>query len=182
MKFINIVFMSTMSLLVVSCGGGGGGSSASPSTANSTPSPVIEDPVVTIVAEPEVIKEPVVKEIIEIDPNAVYETTSELVAAKSFLLKPEYDLAINYVNKDGRDAYLSVCTDFTEEADTVKVDYNSCLLRTSISDDYQGVLTVANDNDRLVMAIWYLDDAKNPVYEIWQHDADAEDMQHFSVN
>ena len=170
MKLTNITLISMMSLLIVACGGGGG-SASTPEPVLIVP-PVVEAPVVIVVDDP--VSEP--------DPNAIYDTTAELIASKSFLLDPEYELAVSYQNDGNRSAYLSVCTEFTEGQDGIKVDYNSCLLRTSIDNDYAGTLTVANNQNRLVMAIWYLDDTKNPRYEIWENSSATDDERKFVVN
>jgi len=167
MRHINITVISMMSVLLVACGGGGG------SSASSTPEPVVavvDDPVVVVVVEPEP------------DPNIIYDTTAELVVAKSFLIEQEYDLSISYKNDNNRNVYLSVCTEFSEEESGIKVNYNSCLLRTSIESSFAGKLTVANDKNRLVMAIWYLDDIKNPRFELWENDIDAKGDKKFEVN
>ena len=76
---------------------------------------------------------------------------------------------------------MSVCSEFTEGKSGIKVNYNSCLLRTSIEGDYAGTLRVANDKNRLVMAIWYLDDTNNPRYEVWENDSDAKEKRKFEV-
>jgi len=156
-----------MSLLMVACGGGG---------SDSAPAVVVEEVAVTVIEAPaEVV-------VVEPDPDAIYDTTAELIAAKSFLLEPEYELTVSYQNQDTRSVYLSVCTEFTEGQNGIKVNYNSCLLRTSIDNDYAGKLMVANDQNRLVMAIWYLDDTKNPRYEIWENDLDSNGVRNFEVN
>lgn len=174
MKLTNIVLISMMNLLIVACGGGGGDESASSTSAPSALS--TPDPVVPIVDEP-------VEEVeVEIDPDATYETTAELVVARTFTIEQEYELAVSYKNDNNLSAYLSVCTEFTEEKSGIKVNYNSCLLRTSIESDYAGTLRVANDKKRLVMAIWYLDDTENPRYEIWENDSDAKGVRKFEVN
>jgi hypothetical protein len=175
MKLTNITLISMLSFLMAACGGGGGGSSATTT-----------EPVILIVEEPAVIVEVETETETEIelepDPNAIYDTTAELIASKSFLLDPEYELAVSYQNDGNRSAYLSVCTEFTEGQEGIKVDYNSCLLRTSIDNDYAGTLTVANNQNRLVMAIWYLDDTKNPRYEIWENSSATDDERKFVVN
>jgi hypothetical protein len=164
-----------MSLLMVACGGGGSDSAPEPA-----PAVVVEEVAVTVVEVPtEVV---VVEPEQEPDPEAIYETTAELIASKSFLLEQEYELTVSYQNQNRRSTYLSVCTEFTEGPQGIKVNYNSCLLRTSIDNDYKGKLMVANDQNRLVMAIWYLDDTKNPRYEIWENDLDSNDVRNFEVN
>lgn len=156
MKLTNITVLSMMSLLMLACGGG----------SSSTTEPVL--PIVEIIVEP--------------DPSAVYDTTAELIASKSFLLEQEYDLAVSYKSDSSRNAYLSVCTEFTQGQNGIKVNYNSCLLRTSIDNDFAGTLKVANDKNRLVMAIWYFDDKENPRYEVWENDNDNKGKKIFSVN
>ena len=172
MKLTNNTSIFLMSLLMMGCGGGGSDDSSTP------------DPVVVAVEEPvaEVPEPPVVSTIVEPDPNATYESTADLIVSRKFLLKPEYALAVSYKNDGNRNAYLSLCTDFTEGEEGIKVNYNSCLLRTSIQSDYAGTLTVANDKNRLVMAIWYFEDMKNPRYEVWENDTDANGVRTFEVN
>ncbi len=176
MKLTNIVAILIMSFFIVACGGGSSGS----------------DPIVPPIEEPPVKDDggddggddddDDDDDDGEIDPNAIYATTAELKAAKSFLLKQEYELTVSYKNDGNRNAYLSVCTEFTEGQYGIKVNYNTCLLRTSIESGYAGKLTVANDKNRLVMAIWYLDDIKNPRYEVWDNSSDAEGERKFEVN
>jgi hypothetical protein len=165
MKLINIFAISIIGLFMVACGGGGGGDSSTPSSPSVPTAPVIDVPIVPIDDQP--------------DPDATYDSTAELIVSKSFLIEQEYELAVSY---NSRSAYLSVCTDFTEGQAGIKVDYNSCLLRTAVDNDYAGTLTVANDKNRLVMAIWYLDDAKNPRYEIWENSGDTNEIKKFVVN
>ena len=173
MKLTNIVLISTMNLLIVACGGGGGENETSTTTPPVLSAP---DPVVAIVEEP--VEE---VEVVEVDPNATYETTAELVVARGFTIEQEYELTVSYKNDNNRSAYLSVCSEFTEGKSGITVNYNSCLLRTSIEGDYAGTLRVANDKNRLVMAIWYLDDTNNPRYEVWENDSDAKEKRKFEV-
>ena len=171
MKLTNIILVFMMCLFILACGGGGDSSPAAPSIP-----PVVEAIVLPAVTPTIVI------ETVEPDPNAIYDTTAELIASKSFLLEQDYELNVSYNSEGNRSAFLSVCTEFTEGQYGIKVNYNSCLLRTSIDNDYTGRLTVANDQTRLVMAIWYLDDAKNPRYEIWENDGDMNSVKKFDVN
>lgn len=116
------------------------------------------------------------------DVNAVYDSTKDLVSAKSFEIASEYELMINYKNESELSAYLSVCTDFTLQEEEVRVDYNSCLLRTSVETQYEATLTIPNDKKSVVMAIWYMDDIKNPHYAIWNNDAEIGYVKEFIVN
>jgi len=185
MKFTNIVAILIMSLFIVACGGGSSGSEPI--------APIIDDPLIKDGGDDddddkddddgkddEGDTEDGDED--DLDPNAIYATTAELKATKSFLLKQEYELTVSYRNTDNRSAYLSLCTEFTDGEQGIKVNYNTCILRTSIDSSYEGSLTVANDKKRLVMAIWYLDDTKNPRYEVWENNSDAEGERKFEVN
>ncbi len=189
MKFTNITLISMMSLLMVACGGGGESSSAN-SSSNTTTTVAPIEPIHELVAETTtepitdepVLNSPVVSDDVTPDPNAVYDSTAELIAAKSFLLEPEFQLAVRYKNNDNRRAYLSICSEFTQGEAGFEINYNSCLLRSSIESDYSATLSVANDKNQLVMAIWYLDDAQNPRYETWENSYDAKAPKVFNVN
>lgn len=167
MKLTNIIVVSVISLSLVACGGGGGDASSAPSSTTATVLPEADVAVI---------------DVIEPDPNAIYETTAELLVSKSFRLEQAYELAVSYKNEDNRSTYLSVCTEFTEGKQGIDVKYNSCLLRTSLEGDYANTLTVANDKNRLVMAIWYVDDMENPRYEIWENDSTDKGVRTFDVN
>jgi len=183
MNITNISVITLMSLLVAACGGGGGGESSSPSTTTSSTTTVVtivEDPAPQVIDLP-VEDVPIVDNSVEPDPNATYDTTADLIASKSFLLKPEYELAVSYSNEGDRPIYLSVCSEFTEEEARIKVNYNSCLVRTSLESNYSGTLTVANNKNDLIMAIWYLDDIDNPRYEIWRNDNSTDEIKTFCV-
>lgn len=176
MKLTNIAVIFMMSFLMIACSGGGEDSASSPSSAPVPIVPVVDEPV-----EP-VVEEPIINDTVEPDPNAIYDTTAELIASKSFLFKQEYELAVSYKNNGNRSAYLSVCTEFTEEQNSIQVNYNSCLLRASIESDYTGTLSIANNQNNLVMAIWYLNDMENPRYETWENNSDNKDLKTFYVN
>jgi hypothetical protein len=167
MKYLNHTLVLLTVSLLTACGGGG-------EEANTSSTP---DPVVTV---SEVVV--IVEEAVEPDPNAVYDTTAELIASRKFLIEPEYELEVSYLNDNDRNAYLSVCSDFNEGKNGLTVNYNSCLLRISVESYYAGTLSVANDKTRLVMAIWYLDDIDNPRYEIWENNNLAQEPKRFEVN
>lgn len=173
MKLTNIAAISMVVVLMGGCGGSSGGSS------DSSSAPVPVEPQADEAAE---TNEQAESDVVALDPDAIYDTTAELVVANSFLLKQEYEVNVGYQNDSGRSAYLSVCTRFTTDKDDIEVDYDSCLLRTSIDGDYAGTLTVANNQNSLVMAIWYFDDMENPRYEIWGSDSSAEGTRNFYVN
>lgn len=169
MKFTNNLILLALSLSFIGCGGGGGnsepsiGASATDNPTQPTPTPTPTPAATT-------------------DPNAVYDTTADLVVAKSFLMEQEYDLTIEYADTSNRAAYLSICSEFTQVQLKVSVNYDSCILRTTSNSSYKNIINIPNDKKQLVMAIWYLDDLNNPRYEFWNNDETTSQAKVFSVN
>ena len=180
MNLIKTLAVFTFSVVLIGCG------SSSDSTTSEASTPVVDEASISVTQDPVIIADldPILEQETEqeIDLDAVYSTTAELVAAKSFLLKPEYDLQVSYVNTDNQNIYLSVCTDFEEAKSGIKVNYESCLLRTSITESFQANIIVPNDKNRIVMAIWDLDNPQQPRYETWEYSIDPEDEHTFTVN
>lgn len=181
MKYLTKTFIASLSTLLVSCGG------SDDTEENIVSSVTTEVDAVTQISQPveevevvEVVEQSTYEEV-KPDPDAIYETTAQLVAAKSFLLETQYDLEVSFINQEQRRAYISVCSDFSE-SEAMKVNYNSCIVRTSVTGSYSDTITVGNDNQELVMAIWYFDDINNPRYEVWQNTQNGDNTKVFSVN
>lgn len=178
MKHSNITILITLSFFITGCG------SQEPSSVSSEVPTVVE--LITETTEENSIplaEESITKiEEIQPDPAAIYESTNDLVVAKSFEIKSQYDVNISYQNDEEVSVYLSICTEFTEQDGTITVNYNSCLLRTSVENDFEGKVTIPNDKERLVMAIWYVDDIDNPQYAIWENSFDKDYIREFIVN
>lgn len=168
MKLTNKTIVSLASLFLIACGGGGGSAAPSP-----TPAPT---PVPTPTPTPTPVPVPVP------DPDASYDNTAQLIADRSFNLTQEYQLTINYNTNEQRRVYLSLCGDFTQTAETIDINYNSCLLRTATDSNYSSALNVANDKQSLVMAIWYLDDINNPKFVVWENDGSVIGNKTFTIN
>lgn len=171
MNKLNTLTVSVASLLLIACGGGGGGSST-PATPTPVAPPVTPPPSTT----PETTTTTTTQET-----NTEYDKTADLVVDKSFALSQEYKLNVSYTNNTNRKAYLSVCSEFSQDNEKLDIDYSNCLVRTAADSSYDGVLNVANDTTKLVMAIWYLDDINNPRFEVWEND-NSEGVKTFTVN
>ena len=136
MKLTKSTLLIILTSFLYGCGGDSDETTANATTpapetpvAATTPAP--EVPVTTVTPAPEPLPVPevtteVVEEVVP-DPDAIYESTADLVVATSFLIEPEYQLAVSYNNTEKRDVYLSICSDFAESDAGMKVDYNSCL-------------------------------------------------------
>ena len=141
------VFLSSL----VACGGGGGDTGSESASAPQTPSPI---------ATPAP------------DPIQV-SSSSELTVAEGFDLNSEADLslAVDLNSLDSHRGYLSVCSDFELDGETVSyVNYDSCLLRTWVNaNGYTQSLTVTHDVNGLVAALWY-PELESVDYALWQRD------------
>lgn len=178
MNLIKTLVVLTFSVVVIGCGGGSGSDN---NTVASETNVSVTESVTQEVMPTETA--PIIKEETEaeIDPNAVYSSTAELVVAKSFLLEPEYDLQVNYVNTNEQNIYLSVCTDFEESNTGIEVNYESCLVRTSVTESFQEYITIPNDKTKVVMAIWDLDNPQEPRFETWEYSTEDNNEHIFTV-
>lgn len=185
MKSINIIMLFTLSMFISGCGG----SDESTDTRAGEDIEIdllalveddndsLDDAVVTVEDE---IEEPVSDQLTEVDTDAIYSTTAELKVARSFLLAAEYELNVSYSDPSKDNVYLSLCSDFTQSEGVFTVEYDSCLVRASIENEFSTTLSVANDKTRLVMAIWDLNNPETPRYEVWE--SDGSENNNFIVN
>lgn len=184
MKSIYCLVVLAMCVWLAACGGGSSSGTESnqfDQSSNETESaeglPISEE---VDLDESSTIDEPLRLED-DREPLPEYASTSELVAESSFLLEPEYELTIRYESPNSSDGYLSICTEFELEGAITRVDYDSCILRTSINGDYLDTLSVPNDKTRLVMAVWFFDMPESPEYNFWEK-SEVNDSLLFAVN
>jgi hypothetical protein len=71
---------------------------------------------------------------------------------------------------DNQAANISLCTDYQQHSDSsYSINYASCLLRASLTDvNYEAVITVTNDTQGLVAALWFMDESKRPLITDWR--------------
>jgi len=170
----NLYILVLLSTLLTACGGGGGGSSESSAAipadsqpTNPSATPVLAQPAVTEFRLQE-------SQPIESGPIIVsaVQATSEIDVPKGFALKSEatFNLKITLSEDDDQPAYLSLCSDYVHHEDgSYSINYDSCLLRTSIRDNnFETVITVTNDTRGLVAALWFMDGTKEPLFNDWR--------------
>jgi hypothetical protein len=165
-----------LSTLLTACGGGG---SSESSTANPTagtsdsqpsnplPPPVQNQPAVTEFS---------LKESNPIEAGVIVEsaakTSHDIVVPNGFALGSArtFNLEITRSEEDNQPAYLSLCSDYQQHSDgSYDINYDSCLLRTSLSDiNYETIVTVTNDTQGLVAALWFMDGIKEPLINDWR--------------
>ena len=142
-------------------------------TTNTNESPTTEVPPVQIQPEftelsLEETNEVQVQEIIE----STAQTTHDITVPEGFSLNSErlFNLKIMRSETDNQAAYLSVCSDYQHNDDgSYVINYNSCLLRTSLGDiNYETVISVTNDTQGVVAALWFIDTNKEPLIVDWR--------------
>lgn len=105
-------------------------------------------------------------------PVPTVQSTKELEANQFFDLSSSYELSVDIdISKKISEsrAFLSICSDFEVlESGEIKIGYENCILRTSIKNGlYKGNLNVTNDNEKLIVAIWFFDSDEKPYIKIW---------------
>jgi hypothetical protein len=169
-KLYSSILLST---LLTACGGGGGSESNTQQAPagvsqpdNTPPTPVQNQPEVTELSLVEV--NPVeAGEVIE----SPAQSTHDIAVPDGFALTSErsFNFMVARSVDDNQAAYLSLCSDYQQHDDgNYGINYNSCLLRTSLTDvNYETVITVTNDTKGLVAALWFMDGNKEPIMVDW---------------
>tara|TARA_B110000503_G_scaffold124078_1_gene190287 strand:+ start:879 stop:1388 length:510 start_codon:yes stop_codon:yes gene_type:complete len=159
-----------LSVLLTACGGGG-----SEGTAPEPLSSVVKPLPATVQSQPSVTEftlEESNPEKAEGIIQSTAKTSHEILVPDGFALSSErlFNLRISRSEEDNQAAYLSLCSDYQQHNDgSYSINYDSCLLRTSLSDaNYEAVITVTNDTAGLVAAIWFMDESKKPLIMDWR--------------
>jgi hypothetical protein len=172
----NLYSFVLLSTLLTACGGGGGSESiiANPTTGtvDSQPSTPLPTP---IQSQPDVTEfslqesQPTESGVII---KSTAQSSSEIAVPDGFALNSErsYNLKITRSEVDDQAAYLSLCSDYEHHDDgSYSINYDSCLLRTSLSEiNFETVITVTNDTQGLVAALWFKDGTKEPLIYDWR--------------
>jgi hypothetical protein len=100
------------------------------------------------------------------------QSTHDIRVPDGFALNSErlYNFNVARSEDDNQPAYLSLCSDYQHHDDgSYTINYNSCLLRTSLTElNFEAVITVTNDTQGLVAALWYMDESKSPLITDWR--------------
>ena len=108
---------------------------------------------------------PYVEDLVEDAPPPT--TTAELVVAPEFEFRTGRDvpLVIDVPEARGATTYLSLCLEWEGDAVAPEVDYDSCVLRTTLEDGYfETDVAIANQHDSVLAVVWFADPAVPPVY------------------
>jgi hypothetical protein len=159
-----------LSMLITACGGGGSDNITAvplPPAGEPLPVPIQSQPAITEFS----LEESNPKEAGDTIGSSA-KSSHEIVVPDGFALSSErsFDLRITRSQDDNQAAYLSLCSDYKQHNDgSYSINYDSCLLRTSLSDiNYEGVIIVTNDTAGLVAALWFMDESKEPLITDWR--------------
>lgn len=155
--------------MLTACGGGGGGGDSSVSTSSGTAQatpPAASTPPPAATPPPPPAPEP--------ESNDEPEVMGDLVSDEKFDFIGESNLTLALDNNaDASRVYLNVCNDFETVNGEVKVNYNTCQLRTTLPSgfaEYQ--LTIGGDVENLVAQVWVVEEGAVPANFYWSASED----------
>lgn len=74
--------------------------------------------------------------------------------------------------------YLNVCSKFSDDNGTLRVSYESCLLRTSLQSQHSDFeIVISSNQQELVAQIWSLQDDALPVNHRWSRSENGNDWK-----
>ena len=97
-------------------------------------------------------------------------TTRDLVSEADFdfISSADLDITIPASPSTTVHYFINICTDFSKENDDVKINYDSCKLRTSLDDnEQQFTLALSNAELVLIAQIWPIEDGAKPINTYW---------------
>ncbi|PKG80818.1 hypothetical protein CXF85_22185 [Colwellia sp. 75C3] len=145
-----IILNITIGITLAGCGGGEEDSGPI-ETVESPPAPVLIPE-----ATPEVTKPTITTSELISEPDFDFISSTELVVT----LPASPSTTVSY--------FINICTDFYEENEKVKINYDSCKLRTILSTLEQPfTLSMSNAESALVAQIWPIEEAALPVTIYW---------------
>ena len=137
-------FSLTIIFLLNACGGGGGDGGDS-GESNSAPA-VVTAPVTAIQS------------------STSLSTSKEFDFVNNFKL----DLKIDQTKSLSRSLYINVCSDYVELNGTYQINYDSCLLRTSVREGLSEYKIILSQNEtQLIAQLWLIEEMAEPVNYFW---------------
>lgn len=91
--------------------------------------------------------------------------TDTLVVSENFSFETARKIIIDFDIPEavGKDASVSICTEYTA-IDPFEVDYNSCPVKTSMTDgQFNHSMEVTNSYEKVVAVVWFTDESQAPI-------------------
>jgi hypothetical protein len=81
------------------------------------------------------------------------------------------------VNRNSAEsAYLNICREFKSSPTGFSVNYDSCVLQTTLEDgEFSGEITLTNDVNELIVSVW-LFNGTDPVHHLWDRSAQGDQI------
>ena len=88
---------------------------------------------------------------------------------EGFDLRQDYTLTVtSYIGDSGGNEFLTICRNYSENADGFDVDLKSCLLKTYVAGNSDYTVQASNTDDTLLVSIWKLDTPDQTQHRVWQ--------------
>ena len=94
------------------------------------------------------------------------DNTTDLVVDADFTIQSTWKMVVDF-DAPGvmGDTFLSVCSDYSSTPTGYDINFDSCVVRSAISNGvFDGEVTVTNDIERLIGAMYYYDETTPPEY------------------
>jgi len=99
--------------------------------------------------------------------------TADLRVPAGYSFNQTFALELAVTNSQGRHGYLSVCSDFSQAAQSFAVDYANCQLRVALEGDFAASLDLANNVTSVIAVVWYFDTNEPADFALWEKDSSA---------
>jgi hypothetical protein len=110
-------------------------------------------------------------------PPETISQTADLRASTTFEFTSSFDVVVDINLNAERKLYLNICNRFERDSSRVEVDYGSCVLQAPLRNgNYEGTLSLTNDVQQLVIAVWDYSGA-NPVHYFWDLAIDGPEIR-----
>lgn len=111
--------------------------------------------------------------------EAVITKTSDLVTSAEFSLSSSAQLKVTLPpSSDATQYFINICSDFEQQGDNIKINYQSCKLRTTITAQEQHfTLALSTAEQNLIAQIWPLEDGATPLSIFWDISKAGNDWQ-----
>ncbi|MDA9285813.1 hypothetical protein OAD22_08800 [Pseudomonadales bacterium] len=166
MNIKNLTIISAVAFLTA-CGGGGGGDAetspaptqaVAPTVTAVTPAPTSTPQVTTPAATTQVSK------------------TSDLKADDDFTFTSSYQVSVSVNRNSQESAYLNICREFKSSPTGYSVNYDSCVLQTTLEDGkFAGEITLTNDINELIVSVW-LFTGNDPIHQVWDRAVEGDQI------
>ncbi|MCP4490201.1 MAG: hypothetical protein GY820_23220 [Gammaproteobacteria bacterium] len=105
---------------------------------------------------------------------------NELTVSSDFDFIGGENLTIEVVNvtQSLERRYINICSEFSKVGGQYKINYNSCLLRTSLQSDYREFKVVLSSNEQELLAqVWPMVDGASPKNYHWNRSEGVNDWK-----